>query len=132
MTASDTLIIPGWGNSGPGYWQSLWAEDLPNATRVEQREWINVALDDWVDTLNHYVRDCRALVVLVAYSLSCILIEPWASRCATSRVQAALLVAPTDVEDANTVPPELPALRGTTMLSSLHGVVTYYAPQSTN
>jgi|HubBroStandDraft_5_1064220.scaffolds.fasta_scaffold43474_3 predicted alpha/beta hydrolase family esterase len=59
MTASDNLIIPEWGNSGPGHWQTLWAEELPNAARVEQREWINVALDDWVCTrygLTDYLR----------------------------------------------------------------------------
>ena len=106
MDKYQILIIPGWGNSGPGHWQSVWGDELPNTRRVEQREWIDVALDDWVDTLDHYVRDCRAPVVLVAHSLSCILVAHWASRCPTEAVCAALLVAPTDVEDGSAIPPE--------------------------
>ena len=30
------LIVPGWRDSGPGHWQSLWADALPGAVRVVQ------------------------------------------------------------------------------------------------
>jgi predicted alpha/beta hydrolase family esterase len=30
------LIIPGWGSSGPGHWQTLWADTVPGASRVGQ------------------------------------------------------------------------------------------------
>ena len=33
------IIIPGWRDSGPGHWQSLWAEQLPGAVRVQQDDW---------------------------------------------------------------------------------------------
>lgn len=32
---SHILIIPGWRDSPPGHWQSLWAEQLPGAVRVQ-------------------------------------------------------------------------------------------------
>ena len=30
------LIVPGWRDSGPGHWQTLWSERLPGASRVRQ------------------------------------------------------------------------------------------------
>lgn len=106
MAACDLLIIPGWGNSGPGHWQSLWANELPNAKRIEQKEWINVRLEDWVDTLASAVLECQRDVVLVGHSLSCILVAHWAQQGITRQVRGALLVAPTDVEDTTTAPVE--------------------------
>ena len=34
------VIVPGWRNSGPGHWQSLWAEQLEGAVRVQQQDWL--------------------------------------------------------------------------------------------
>ena len=40
MNAARILIVPGWRNSGPGHWQTLWAAQLPGAQRVEQDDWL--------------------------------------------------------------------------------------------
>jgi len=106
MARVEILIVPGWGNSGPEHWQSLFARELPNARRVEQREWINVDLNDWIEVLDRCIRESSLPVVLVAHSLSCILVAHWARVCDTSRIHGALLVAPTDVENPATTPPE--------------------------
>ena len=45
------LIVPGWRDSGPGHWQSLWAEQVPGARRVHQDNWVSPTREAWVDSL---------------------------------------------------------------------------------
>ena len=56
MTATTSIIIvPGWRDSGPGHWQSLWAERLPHACRVVQDDWITPTRSAWVSQLEKTV-----------------------------------------------------------------------------
>ncbi len=41
------IIVPGWRNSGAEHWQSLWAQALPHAERVEQDDWLTPKREDW-------------------------------------------------------------------------------------
>ncbi|MEK9159807.1 MAG: alpha/beta fold hydrolase [Patescibacteria group bacterium] len=93
------LILPGWQDSGPEHWQSLWLAKFPNAVKVEQADWMNPKKDDWVATLNDYVSRYDE-VVLVAHSLGCPLVAHWAKEHPenTARVKGALLVAPGDAD----------------------------------
>ena len=102
----DILILPGWGDSGPEHWQTLWLNEDPRFKRVVQRDWIHSDLDEWVETLNTYVSACALPAILVGHSLSSILIAHWATRHDVSKVVGALIVAPTDVERRETCPPE--------------------------
>jgi|SRR5579859_772581 len=102
----DVLILPGWGDSGPEHWQTLWLKENPRFKRVVQRDWINASLDEWVATLSTYVDACSSRAVLVGHSLSSILIPHWAQRNDASKIAGALIVAPTDVERRATCPPE--------------------------
>ncbi|KAB2897677.1 MAG: serine hydrolase family protein [Burkholderiaceae bacterium] len=98
MNPSDVLILPGWQNSGADHWQSRW-EHLHGYRRVEQHDWMRPLRGDWTARLEEVVRDASAPVVLVAHSLGCILTAWWAAHSPNAhRVQAALLVAPGDVE----------------------------------
>lgn len=103
MPAMDTraapvpLIVPGWRDSGPGHWQTLWAERLPRARRVHQDSWVSPARQPWVDALARQVLDAEAPVILVAHSLGCIAAAHLPSE-ALVRVHGALLVAPADPE----------------------------------
>ena len=98
MKPSNVLILPGWENSGPNHWQSLW-EQRHGYVRVEQHDWIKPLRGDWVARLEDVVLSCDEQVVLVAHSLGCILTAWWAAHSQnTHRVKAALLVAPGDVE----------------------------------
>jgi len=110
------LVVPGWTNSGPEHWQSLWERDHPGFRRVQQRDWDHPDRAEWVRTLDAAIRAESEPPVLVAHSLGCIAVAHWAA--AHDRpIAGALLVAPADVErpDApapirNFAPVPLPAL----------------------
>ena len=98
MKPSNVLILPGWENSGPKHWQSLW-EQRYGYTRVEQHDWMKPLRGDWIARLEEVLLQCDEPAVLVAHSLGCILTAAWAAHSQnTHRVKAALLVAPGDVE----------------------------------
>ena len=95
------LIIPGYGGSDPGHWQSLWQQQDARFRRVEQRDWWNPVCDEWVETLKQAVAASGPQTVLVAHSLGCGLVAHWAAQAPLEllrRVRGALLVAPADVE----------------------------------
>ena len=93
------LLIPGHGNSGPGHWQSLWENSLPDARRVEMPNWDFPHRPDWVEALDAAVRKANetAPPILVAHSLGCLAVVHWADAYRRP-VHAALLVAPVDAE----------------------------------
>ncbi len=91
------LIVPGWRNSGPGHWQSLWEARLPHAQRVVQDDWNTPTRSAWVARLAQTIQACDKPVVLVAHSLGCITAAHLPPGVA-ARVRSALLVAPADPE----------------------------------
>lgn len=97
MTDAQVLILPGWANSGPEHWQSLWEREHPEYRRVEQRDWDEPVLAEWEANLEAAVTAATSPVVLVAHSLGCVLAAQWAPR-AAGRVRGALLVAPPDAD----------------------------------
>jgi predicted alpha/beta hydrolase family esterase len=98
MKPVHVLVLPGWQNSGPGHWQSLW-EAAHGYRRVEQHDWMQPLRGDWIARLEEVVLESDEAVVLVAHSLGCILTAAWAAHSRnTHRVKAALLVAPPDVD----------------------------------
>ena len=99
MKPSDILLLPGWQNSGPGHWQTAWAERR-GCTRVEQHDWQRPLRGDWTAQLQEAVLLRPGPVVLAAHSLGCLLAAWWAAHSpeAPRRVAAALLVAPPEIE----------------------------------
>jgi hypothetical protein len=98
MKPSNVLLLPGWQNSGPQHWQSLW-EARHGYVRVEQHDWMRPLRGDWITRLEEVLLERDESAVLVAHSLGCVLTAAWASVSRnTTRVKAALLVAPGDVE----------------------------------
>lgn len=93
----NILIIPGWRDSAPGHWQSLWAEQLPGAARVQQKDWISPSRETWVASIAHTILSQSGPVVVVAHSLGCIATAHLPAE-AAARIKAALLVAPADPE----------------------------------
>jgi predicted alpha/beta hydrolase family esterase len=98
MKPSNVLLLPGWQDSGPPHWQTMWAR-RHGYRRVEQHDWMRPLRGDWLARLEEVVLACDEPVVLVAHSLGCILASAWSARSLNAkRVKGALLVAPGDVE----------------------------------
>jgi predicted alpha/beta hydrolase family esterase len=91
------IIIPGWRDSGPGHWQSLWAEQLPGAVRVQQDDWITPSRQAWVAAITRTILTQTGPVVIAAHSLGCMATVHLAPE-VSKRIQGALLVAPADPE----------------------------------
>jgi uncharacterized protein len=110
------LILPGWQNSGPRHWQSLWEAQL-SAQRVMQHDWMQPLRGDWITRLEDHLlsidehsaqNTCRRTaesamknegkdIVFVAHSLGCHLVAAWAALSKqTHRIRGAMLVAPPD------------------------------------
>lgn len=96
-TAPRIIIVPGWRNSSAEHWQSLWAQALPHAERVEQADWQTPKRADWVHQLEALILSKPEPAVVVAHSLGCITTAHVSSQ-AAARIQSALLVAPADPE----------------------------------
>jgi predicted alpha/beta hydrolase family esterase len=91
------IIVPGWRDSGPGHWQSLWAERLKGAVRVQQDDWITPSRQAWVTTLAHTILAQQGPVIIVAHSLGCMATVHLPPEAAAA-IEGALLVAPADPE----------------------------------
>ncbi len=110
------LILPGWQNSGPAHWQSIWETQLP-AQRVMQHDWMRPLRGDWITRLEDHVlsinehsaqqirrveaendqKNDQRDIIFIAHSLGCHLVSAWAALSRqTHRIQGALLVAPPD------------------------------------
>ncbi len=74
------LMLPGIGGSGPGHWQTLWASRQIGCRRFQPTDWDRPDLADWLQALDEAIGECAAPVVLVAHSLSCLLVAHWALR----------------------------------------------------
>jgi len=102
---SVILILPGYGNSGAGHWQTYWEQELPKANRVQQRDWDRPDRHEWVAALDAAIRASDEPVILVAHSLGCPLVAWWNKKHGkdvhAKKVKGALLVAPPDVESEN-------------------------------
>lgn len=100
MSSQPTLVIvPGWRNSGPGHWQSLWAQRLSYTVRVEMTEddWQRPRRSVWLQAIARTILAQPGPVVVAAHSLGCIATTHLPSE-VTRRIRGALLVAPADPE----------------------------------
>jgi hypothetical protein len=107
MTATPrVLLLPGWLDSGPDHWQTLW-QARHGDTRVTQDDWLWPRRGDWMARLEEVLLESAAPALLVAHSLGCHLVAAWAAHSQhTARVRGALLVAPPDIE-RDDMPPNL-------------------------
>jgi predicted alpha/beta hydrolase family esterase len=103
--STPVLILPGWQNSEPEHWQSLWEAAHTEYARVPQQEWDRPRRADWVETLDFTVEALPAPPVIVAHSLGCIAVAHW-GHATQHPVRGALLVAPPDLDRSDT-PPDL-------------------------
>lgn len=96
------LILPGWGDSGPQHWQSLWLKKFPSAIKVEQKDWNFPKKNDWVRALNDSIEKYKDTeIILVGHSISSPLIAFWAQEYfpdSQAKIKGTLLVSPSDTE----------------------------------
>ena len=97
MNREETIIIvPGMGNSGPGHWQSIWQDRHSEFQRVEQNDWDEPVLIEWIVNLEDHLNSVDGDKIIVAHSLGCIIsVEVTSGR---DDIAAAMLVAPADLE----------------------------------
>lgn len=99
MRAATTLILPGYGDSGPQHWQSLWAAEA-GFVRLTSVSFDRPQQHRWVEAIDALVARSGPDVVLVAHSLACLAVAAWSSSLSSlslqRRVRGALLVAPPD------------------------------------
>jgi predicted alpha/beta hydrolase family esterase len=100
------LVLPGYADSGPGHWQTLW-ERRHGYVRVVQDDWERPELAAWKQRLGEALDRTSGPVVLVAHSLGCALVAHTAIDGLAGRVAGALLVAPPDVDEVQHLLPEI-------------------------
>jgi prephenate dehydrogenase len=98
--AATVLVLPGWQNSGPRHWQTLWEQQSPIFLRVQQRDWDFPHRDWWLERITAEVKQAPAPIVFAAHSLGCIALAHWckAQPGEVGKIKGALLVAPADVD----------------------------------
>jgi uncharacterized protein len=99
------LVVPPWENAGDDHWMSHLQRKYRAIKRVEQRDWDNPTLAEWTATLGDHISQQKKPVILVAHSLGAATAVHWATGHG-GNVAAAFLVAPPDLEQADT-PPEI-------------------------
>jgi prephenate dehydrogenase len=102
--AATVLVIPGWQNSGPRHWQTIWEQQSPIFLRVQQKDWEFPHRQWWVERIAEEVQQAPAPIVFAAHSLGCVAVAHWCQTApeALSKIKGALLVAPVDVDRKDT------------------------------
>jgi uncharacterized protein len=100
------LIIPGLGGSGPHHWQTHMERSFSSASRVRQDDWDQPDRAAWAERLAASI-EATPGAVLVAHSLGCALVAWLAVERPELAVEAALLVAPADVDRRDRLPDQV-------------------------
>jgi len=95
---TNYFIVPGLGGSGSGHWQTYFERSADNFQRINQQNWDEPDIPEWVKTIDEAISayDPKT-VVLVGHSLGCPTIAQWAAQ-SHKKIKGALLVAPPDIE----------------------------------
>jgi predicted alpha/beta hydrolase family esterase len=98
MKMTTIVMLPGIGGSNADHWQTLWEGSHSSMRRFNPPDWDKPELFAWCSALQDAVDAAESPVVLVAHSLSCLLIAHWAAQ-ARSVVAGAFLVAVPDPQE---------------------------------
>ncbi len=103
IAEADILIAPGLGNSGPDHWQRRWGARMSTARFIEQDDWNNPVVADWVARIHQEIMLATRPVVLIGHSLAVAAIVLTAAQLADTKVRGAFLVSPPDF-DSDAIP----------------------------
>jgi predicted alpha/beta hydrolase family esterase len=91
----DFVLVPGFKDSGPEHWQSLWPMLAPVFSRISLRRWDDPDIELWISAIKRHLRECRKPSVLIGHSLGAL-----ASACAAVddpvSIAGVVLVAPAE------------------------------------
>jgi predicted alpha/beta hydrolase family esterase len=91
----DLVLVPGFKDSGPEHWQTLWQGVLPSFRRIAQRRWDNPDIELWISAINRLITHRGRPAILIGHSLGAL-----ASACLAAdrhpRVVGLMLVAPAE------------------------------------
>ena len=102
-TKYDVLIVPGWQDSEPEHWQSLWQTKY-GYTRVIQDDWMYPKRQSWVQRLSE-VAAHYDFPILIAHSMGCSAAGILSAE-THIKIAGAFLVSPVDL-DLPTTPEEI-------------------------
>lgn len=91
----NMINLPGMGGSDQLHWQTRWEMKGLPFTRFQPESWVRPELNDWLNALEREVSAASSPPVLVAHSLSCLLIAHWAQK-TQLEIRGAFLVAVPD------------------------------------
>lgn len=91
----DFVLVPGFKDSGPEHWQTLWQQAVPVFHRITQKRWDNPDIELWIAAIARLLGDKGRPAVLIGHSLGAL-----ASACLAAdghpRVAGLMLVAPAE------------------------------------
>jgi len=67
-----TVIVPGVGGSEHAHWQSWLQRQLMSCSRVQQQDWNQPILQDWISAFVNTVRPIQNEIQIVAHSFGCL------------------------------------------------------------
>lgn len=88
------ITLPGIGGSGDAHWQSHWERADERFKRFEPASWDKPDISNWIDAVDTALLAAKTSPVLVAHSLSCLLVAHWAQRAKRSVTGAFLVAVP--------------------------------------
>ncbi len=95
--APTLVIVPGLRDHVPDHWQTILAQQLPEAVTVPRMERDKLSCAAWVTLLDQSLAAIEGPVVLVAHSAGVMIVVHWARRHRRA-IRGALLAAPPDFE----------------------------------
>lgn len=91
----DLVLVPGFKDSGPEHWQSLWQDGLPIFQRIAQKRWDDPDIELWIAAILRLLGERRRPAVLIGHSLGAL-----AAACVAGdrhpQVAGLMLVAPAE------------------------------------
>lgn len=92
---TEFISLPGIGGSGDSHWQTYWEQADPAMRRFEPSDWEAPDFRNWMAALELAVATARAPPLLIAHSLSCLLVAHW-QKVSRLPVKGAFLAAVPD------------------------------------
>lgn len=92
---TELITLPGYSGSRPDHWQSLWELANPGIKRFTPESYDPPELENWIAALEQAVSSCQTPPILIAHSLSCLLVAHWATS-SQQKIAGAFLVGAPD------------------------------------